>query len=32
VGVTWGIGDQDELAAADLVVETPAELVRRLAG
>jgi phosphoglycolate phosphatase len=32
VGVTWGIGEPDELAAADLVVDTPAELVHRLVG
>jgi phosphoglycolate phosphatase len=28
VGVTWGIGDALELAAADVVVDEPAELVR----
>jgi phosphoglycolate phosphatase len=28
VGVTWGIGDAVELAAADVVVDEPAELVR----
>jgi phosphoglycolate phosphatase len=28
VGVTWGIGDAVELAAADVVVAEPAELVR----
>jgi phosphoglycolate phosphatase len=32
VGVSWGIGEPDELAAADLVVDSPAELVRRLVG
>jgi phosphoglycolate phosphatase len=32
VGVTWGSGAREELAGADLVVDTPAELVSCLAG
>jgi phosphoglycolate phosphatase len=34
VGVTWGIGDADELAAAgaDVIVDTPAELPAAVAG
>jgi phosphoglycolate phosphatase len=32
VGVTWGIGDAAELAAADVVVDEPPELVSCLAG
>ena len=30
IGVTWGIGDRDELRGADLVVERPAELASLL--
>ncbi len=26
IGVTWGIGDRDELSGADIIVERPAEL------
>jgi phosphoglycolate phosphatase len=26
IGVTWGIGDRDELRGADIIVERPAEL------
>jgi phosphoglycolate phosphatase len=32
VGVTWGSGAREELAGADLVVDTPAELVSSLTG
>jgi phosphoglycolate phosphatase len=31
IGVTWGVGDRDELRGADIVVERPAELYALLA-
>jgi phosphoglycolate phosphatase-like HAD superfamily hydrolase len=31
IGVTWGIGDRDELRGADVIVERPAELCALLA-
>jgi phosphoglycolate phosphatase len=31
IGVTWGIGDRDELRGADIIVERPAELCALLA-
>ena len=31
IGVTWGIGDRDELSGADILVERPAELHALLA-
>jgi phosphoglycolate phosphatase len=31
IGVTWGIGDRDELRDADVIVERPAELLALLA-
>ncbi len=31
IGVTWGIGDRDELRGADIIIERPAELYALLA-
>jgi phosphoglycolate phosphatase len=31
IGVTWGVGDRDELRGADIIVERPAELYALLA-
>ena len=31
IGVTWGIGDRDELRDADIIVDRPAELHELLA-
>jgi phosphoglycolate phosphatase-like HAD superfamily hydrolase len=31
IGVTWGIGDREELSGADILVERPAELYALLA-